>query len=49
MKKLVLIDGHSILNRAYYGVPDYLRGKAMSYLPYKMANVINKFDKCYEK
>ena len=22
MKKIVLIDGHSILNRAYYGVPD---------------------------
>ena len=21
-KKLVLIDGHSILNRAFYGVPD---------------------------
>ena len=22
MKKIVLIDGHSILNRAFYGVPD---------------------------
>ena len=22
MEKIVLIDGHSILNRAYYGVPD---------------------------
>ena len=22
MKKLVLIDGHSILNRAFYGLPD---------------------------
>ena len=22
MKKLVLIDGHSILNRAFYGMPD---------------------------
>ena len=22
MKKLVLIDGHSILNRAFYGVPE---------------------------
>ena len=21
-KKLILIDGHSILNRAFYGVPD---------------------------
>ena len=21
-KKIVLIDGHSILNRAFYGVPD---------------------------
>ena len=22
-KKLILIDGHSILNRAFYGVPDF--------------------------
>ena len=22
MKKLVLIDGHSILNRAFFGIPD---------------------------
>lgn len=26
-KKLVLIDGHSILNRAFYGVPDLTNGK----------------------
>ena len=24
MGKLVLIDGHSILNRAFYGVPDFI-------------------------
>ncbi len=27
MKKIVLIDGHSILNRAFYGVPDLTDGK----------------------
>ncbi len=29
MKKLVLIDGHSILNRAYYGVPDLSNAKGL--------------------
>jgi len=28
-KKLVLIDGHSILNRAFYGVPDLSNGKRL--------------------
>ena len=28
-KKLVLIDGHSILNRAFYGVPDLTNGKGL--------------------
>jgi len=28
-KKLVLIDGHSILNRAFYGVPDLSNGKGL--------------------
>ncbi len=27
MEKLVLIDGHSILNRAFYGVPDLTNQK----------------------
>lgn len=29
MKKLVLIDGHSILNRAFYGVPDLTNSEGM--------------------
>ena len=28
-KKLVLIDGHSILNRAFYGVPDLSNAKGL--------------------
>ncbi len=28
-RKLVLIDGHSILNRAFYGVPDLTNGKGL--------------------
>lgn len=28
-KKLVLIDGHSILNRAFYGVPDLTNGEGL--------------------
>ena len=28
-KKLVLIDGHSILNRAFYGVPDLTNGQGL--------------------
>lgn len=27
MKKIVLVDGHSILNRAFYGIPDLTDGK----------------------
>ncbi len=29
MKKIVLIDGHSILNRAFYGVPDLSNSKGL--------------------
>ena len=29
MKKLVLIDGHSILNRAFYGVPVFTNSKGV--------------------
>lgn len=29
MKKILLIDGHSILNRAFYGVPDLTNSKGM--------------------
>ena len=30
-EKIVLIDGHSILNRAFYGVPDLTNAEAVSY------------------
>ena len=29
MKKLVLIDGHSILNRAFYGVPNLTNSEGL--------------------
>ena len=29
MSKLVLIDGHSILNRAFYGVPELTNSKGL--------------------
>ena len=29
MKKLVLIDGHSILNRAFYGVPELTNSEGL--------------------
>ena len=29
MEKIVLIDGHSILNRAYYGVPDLTNSEGL--------------------
>ena len=30
--KIVLIDGHSMLNRAFYGVPDLTNSQGMPYL-----------------
>ena len=30
-KKIVLIDGHSILNRAFFGVRDLTNSEAVSY------------------
>ena len=29
MSKLLLIDGHSILNRAFYGIPDLTNTKGL--------------------
>ena len=29
-EKLILIDGHSILNRAFYGVPDLTNAEGLS-------------------
>ena len=34
MSKLVLIDGHSILNRAFYGVPELTNSRAFIQMPY---------------
>ena len=31
-EKIVLIDGHSILNRAFYGVPDLTNADGMQYM-----------------
>ena len=31
MGKLVLIDGHSILNRAFYGVPELTNSEGLQY------------------
>ena len=31
MEKIVLIDGHSILNRAFYGVPTLTNSAGASY------------------
>ena len=28
-EKIVLIDGHSILNRAFYGIPDLTNGEGL--------------------
>ena len=28
-KKIVLIDGHSLLNRAFYGIPDLSNSEGM--------------------
>ena len=33
-KKLVLIDGHSILNRAFYGVPNLSNARDSTQMPY---------------
>ena len=30
-EKIVLIDGHSILNRAFYGVPDLTNSEGMDF------------------
>lgn len=43
-KKLVLIDGHSILNRAFYGVPDLTNGEGLhTNAVYGFLNILFKF------
>lgn len=34
MSKVVLIDGHSILNRAFYGVPELTNSKGSTPTPF---------------
>ena len=44
MDKLVLIDGHSILNRAFYGVPDALKTECRNRISEDLRVVLRKFD-----
>ena len=44
MSKLLLIDGHSILNRAYYGLPDLTNSKGQhTNAVYGFLNMMFKF------
>ena len=43
-QKLVLIDGHSILNRAFYGVPDLSNAEGLhTNAIYGFLNIMLKF------
>ena len=43
MGKLVLIDGHSILNRAFYGVPELTNSEGLhTNAVYRVLNVMFK-------
>ena len=43
-KKIVLIDGHSILNRAFYGVPDLSNAQGLhTNAVYGFLNILFKF------
>ena len=33
-EKILLIDGHSILNRAYYGLPELTNSEGFTPMPY---------------
>ena len=44
MSKLLLIDGHSILNRAFYGVPDLTNSEGIhTNAMYGFLNIMFKF------
>ena len=44
MEKILLIDGHSILNRAFYGIPDLTNSKGMhTNAVYGFLNIMFKF------
>ena len=44
MSKLLLIDGHSILNRAYYGLPDLTNAAGLhTNAVYGFLNMMFKF------
>lgn len=44
MKKLILIDGHSILNRAFYGIPDLTNSEGIhTNAMYGFLNIMFKF------
>ena len=43
-EKLILIDGHSILNRAFYGVPDLTNAEGIhTNAMYGFLNILFKF------
>lgn len=44
MSKIVLIDGHSMLNRAFYGVPDLTNAKGLhTNAIYGFLNILLKY------
>ena len=46
MEKLVLIDGHSILNRAFYGVPNLTNSEGLhTNAVYGFLNILFKVQK----
>ena len=46
-KKIVLIDGHSILNRAFYGVPDLTNSEGLhTNAVYGFLNIMFKILDC---
>ena len=45
-EKLILIDGHSILNRAFYGVPDLTNAEGIhTNALYGFLNILFKLDR----
>ena len=44
MNKILLIDGHSILHRAFYGVPEQMKAECRKRLPADMLAVLDQFE-----
>ena len=43
MSKILLIDGHSIIHRAFYGVPDELKTECRKRLRQDLLAVLDRF------